>query len=936
MDATAKEEEAAQAPTRGEGVWTFAGFRFDGRRLELFRNEERVPLRATPARLLLHLLHHRERFVPREELLRAVWGEAVVSASALRSALKELRSALGDSGERQRFIETRRGVGLRFAGPAERTSTAGRTPPPRATQDGSAEGPLAKLSPPDAAGLVPRPRLFARLDAAPPAVWLTGPAGSGKTALLASYLAEGGRTSAWLQLDARDGDPAFFFHYAARLGRRLGASLPRYSADSPRGLSVFARTFFEQLYAAAGTPFTLVLDDLHEVPPQAAWWQVLPSLVALVPSGSRLLLASRAPPPAPLARARITGRLDELGWKELAPTVEEVAAIARRRSPAALSKRDLAALAERAAGWMGGLVLCLEGGSPTAPEDSGERLAFDFLASEVLAGAPEADREILLAAAHAPSVTPALANEVAGRGDAERVLEDWSARSAFVVRLAAPEPTYRLHPLLREQLRVEAQERLAPEELRGRLERAGAHLADRGAPDDAAELFLEAGAWERLDALLRRHAPALRESGRDATLHGWLRQVPETVVRQRPWLALWRGASGLPAEEPHARDDLARAFAALEAAGDGLGAALALAEILDAFWLEFDSLRGLDAWIPALERILERGDALAPPARMRLESAAYRILHHRAGEHPLLPGLRDRLEAAVVAASGTDVSLPACLSLSFVELWRSGPATAEPFIRRIEAIDPEDPLLQVQLDLPRIIFAWCTRRGRRAATLGIRSADVAERLGAFSLAAQALLQAGHGWLAAGSPTEALRTTRRARSLTGAGARSLLDANIRFLEAWIAAIEGAWSEARRSIREARRQVAGRGWGPPEALLHLLEAQVAHELGEARAAGEALSQGRTIGRALASEPLLALVGLVESDLAFADGGREDGRRALRDALGRGRRSGHLFFLGQLPPLMRRQCERARELGIEPQFAGTLLRLEEEAARPRPPPP
>ena len=49
---------------------------------------------------------------------------------------------------------------------------------------------IAKCAPPNAAGLFARERLFALLDQArcQPAVWVSGPAGAGKTSLLASYL----------------------------------------------------------------------------------------------------------------------------------------------------------------------------------------------------------------------------------------------------------------------------------------------------------------------------------------------------------------------------------------------------------------------------------------------------------------------------------------------------------------------------------------------------------------------------------------------------------------------------------------------------------------------------------------------------------------------------------------------------------------------------
>jgi LuxR family transcriptional regulator, maltose regulon positive regulatory protein len=65
-------------------------------------------------------------------------------------------------------------------------------------------------------GLVPRPRLLARLDEglARGVVLVCGPAGYGKTVLLADWTRRGGPPVAWLSLDAGDNDPARFWRHA--------------------------------------------------------------------------------------------------------------------------------------------------------------------------------------------------------------------------------------------------------------------------------------------------------------------------------------------------------------------------------------------------------------------------------------------------------------------------------------------------------------------------------------------------------------------------------------------------------------------------------------------------------------------------------------------------------------------------------------------------
>ena len=85
--------------------------------------------------VLRYLVEHRDRVVPKEELLDNVWGDRFVSESALTSRIKAARQALGDSGRAQRVIATAHGRGYRFLPPVvvhgERRRRAAGGPPRR-------------------------------------------------------------------------------------------------------------------------------------------------------------------------------------------------------------------------------------------------------------------------------------------------------------------------------------------------------------------------------------------------------------------------------------------------------------------------------------------------------------------------------------------------------------------------------------------------------------------------------------------------------------------------------------------------------------------------------------------------------------------------------------------------------------------------------------
>src|SRR3954469_23782070 len=66
--------------------------------------------------LLDYLIRNRERVVSKDDLINAVWNGRIVSDAALPTRLNPARSAIGDTGERQRFIKTLPRKGFRFVG----------------------------------------------------------------------------------------------------------------------------------------------------------------------------------------------------------------------------------------------------------------------------------------------------------------------------------------------------------------------------------------------------------------------------------------------------------------------------------------------------------------------------------------------------------------------------------------------------------------------------------------------------------------------------------------------------------------------------------------------------------------------------------------------------------------------------------------------------
>lgn len=102
-------------------IYKFAEFELDPAEGELRNGESSVPLQEKPLRLLCTLLDHPQRVVTREQLRDRMWDSRTVVnfEQGINVAIKKVRSALGDTTENPRFIETIAKKGYRFLAPVE-------------------------------------------------------------------------------------------------------------------------------------------------------------------------------------------------------------------------------------------------------------------------------------------------------------------------------------------------------------------------------------------------------------------------------------------------------------------------------------------------------------------------------------------------------------------------------------------------------------------------------------------------------------------------------------------------------------------------------------------------------------------------------------------------------------------------------------------------
>ncbi len=92
----------------------FEHFQLDEAEARLMCGEQPVALAPKPFAVLCVLARTPQMLVTKNALLDAVWGHRFVTESVLKTAISEVRGALGDDPKRPRYIETVSRRGYRF------------------------------------------------------------------------------------------------------------------------------------------------------------------------------------------------------------------------------------------------------------------------------------------------------------------------------------------------------------------------------------------------------------------------------------------------------------------------------------------------------------------------------------------------------------------------------------------------------------------------------------------------------------------------------------------------------------------------------------------------------------------------------------------------------------------------------------------------------
>lgn len=814
--------------------------------------------------------------------------------------------------------------------------------------------PIARLQAPRLASIIPRTGLYRQLDSTlrrSQIVWIAASAGAGKTTLAAAYAIARRRRTLWLQLDARDADPATFFYYlreaAARIAPSARRKLSLLTAEYALGLDTYTRNFFEQLGQLLKPSVVLVFDNYHELPGEAPLHAILAGGLRAMSPEFNVLILSRNEPPSTFAALRVERRMEMLDADLLAFTLAEIHALARRYHFQQLTSEAITNLHQRTRGWAAGAILMLEEaarGHIAVPHFSEvvPHAMFDYFATEVLQRAPVAQQKVLLHTALLSQVNTESARLLTGEEQAARILRELAAKGYFVYAMGGRETSYQYHPLFRDFLLMRLREQSSPNELAALYRRAAVQVETDGDPEEALRLWSEVGAWDEMSRLLVSRASGMIEQGRVAALAAWIEHIPPAVRERDPWLQLSLGQARLSASLAQARAAFEVAYDLFSAADDRAGTLLAAAAVIDSIVLEFGDLKRLDPWIERLETTLGPHPTFPDAAiELRVTSSMAVAMIFRCERRndmvqwldramdllPIIPDLAARSRLAVY--------------LSLDATWTGDLRRLENFSRDIASWSrvlhgaQTDRLEMQYAKYVQTLFEWIAGTSDYGKTAALEALALVESSGIHVMEHHLVARAVFGALCTDDLGLAANLLDRLRELGTASSARLHVYQYHYLPGWFALLSGDFAAALRYAEESLRTS------------HEAATPVFHQAFSACVAAYALLAMKQVSAAAPyvelflqiaqqlDSPVMTFSGLLlraDMELSAGDASTsEDGLKSLANALLIGRTHGYRNTIVWYPGSIARCCAHALTHDIEAEYAKCVIR--ERGVRPPP---
>jgi LuxR family transcriptional regulator, maltose regulon positive regulatory protein len=406
--------------------------------------------------------------------------------------------------------------------------------------------------PPQRPNLIPRPRLISLLNQGlQPGHKLTlisASAGFGKTTLLSHWVNQSGIPGCWYSLDEKDNDFGRFVSYSVASLQSIGIEadsqiLTLLQSPQTSKIEALLIPLINQISTYDGL-FAMILDDYHLIREEKIH-NALTFLLNHLPSNMRLVIATRADPPLPLAILRARGELTEIRSEHLRFSLAESDHFLKQELAYELPQALICSLVDKTDGWISALQMATL--SLRFSANPGEfihkfagshQYVFDYLTEEVLSRQTEATTRFLLRTSVLGRLSGALCDAVTGMEAGQQTLERLQETNTFIVPLDEERHWFRYHRLFADML-LQRLQQLEPDSIKALHQRASGWFEAQGLWPEAIEHALLGEAFGKAAEFIERSAERTLLQGEIRTFLKWVGQLPSVVVRERPLLYLY-------------------------------------------------------------------------------------------------------------------------------------------------------------------------------------------------------------------------------------------------------------------------------------------------------------------------------------------------------------------------------------------------------------
>ena len=799
---------------------------------------------------------------------------------------------------------------------------------------------LAKISRPKIGRAYLRAELFQKLQKTRDqrVVWISAPAGAGKTTLAADYVSSHGLDCLWYQIDAGDADPATFFHYLGlavdQLATRQRCHLPHFTPEYLQDPATFTRHYFEKLYTMLDPPAVVVLDSFQRLSPDAPLQNLFAEMVAVLPEGVRLVFVSRNEPPSWFARLKAQRVATLLDAKDIQLTADESIGVARlfhKETHPRYSDETIRVIHRQAKGWAAGLMLMLESLQRedidiVLDDGAAQKSIFDYFANELFDEADPEEQAFLLKSALLPQMPLALVAEFTGYLQTKRILTNLYNRNFFLTRRVGAELVYEYHPLFRDFLLNRGVATWDSQWLQDLRHQAAQSLLASGQAEMAIDLMLLAQDWEQAAVTIVAEAPRLISQGRNQALKTWSSGLPDELLKDTPWLLYWLGSCHVGGDVAVAGRCFDTAFPLFEKVEDPAGSFLTLAAALQLAWVTQQDYRVIDLWLERFEGLQQRYPQYpSPEIEARVITSVLMGMYFCRPDHPISANLLKRAES--LWDTGLDPNLRWQIGsvLGYALLGKGGLPKWIDAIRRFEPTRNELEFMPVErlYMLTSIALGDCYSGAYESGLEHVEQALLlADRTGIHLFDFWAVTAGVYSTLIQGELKTADKYLEKMRSLPIIQSQNLGRAHHLILLSWRALHEGEYERAVQTAQLALELMESRRAAYPVALGYCCLAHALFESGDNAQAHKLIEKIRIPWGEGRHEQMLYQYDFTRACFCLKEGDSQAAQQWLEKALRRGHDQNYGLPLLSRPGFIQPLLNLALEHQIETAYVERLI--------------